>query len=265
MRLAALALIGLLQNSVPASAPLRFEVASLKLNKPDGRSGVSGDCHGADSNFVAGDVLASIPRGRCVITAARLSHLIGIAYDLPMGRITGGPDFVWGVERYDIQAASENTSATHTQLIEMLRNLLADRFRLRFHFEERPTAGHSLMVAKNGAKLKLSSSEKRLSFRVLGAAINKFDAADGKNTNLNTVIAEGTTIPEFVKTLANLPGIGPLVDKTGLPGVYDITLSWEPGESLGNVMQEQLGLRLEAEKVPINYFIIDSAEKPADN
>jgi uncharacterized protein (TIGR03435 family) len=154
---------------------------------------------------------------------------------------------------------------THAQLIEMLRNLLADRFRLQFHFEERQVPGHAVTLARNGPKLKLSRGEKRLSMRVFGAAINKFDAANGKNTNLNTVIAEGTTIPEFVKTLANLPGIGPLVDETGLTGVFDITLSWEPGESLISVMQEQLGLRLESEKILLNHFIIDSAEKPDDN
>jgi len=55
------------------------------------------------------------------------------------------------------------------------------------------------------------------------------------------------------------------VDKADLTGVYDIKLSWEPGESMSAVFQEQLGLRLEAEKVPLNYFMIDSAEKPTEN
>jgi uncharacterized protein (TIGR03435 family) len=99
----------------------------------------------------------------------------------------------------------------------------------------------------------------------MGAGINKFDAVDGKNTNLNTLMVEGMTIPEFVSLLADLPGVGPLVDKTGISGVYDITLSWEPTESISSAMQEQLGLRLDAQKVPLDYFVIDSAAKPSEN
>jgi uncharacterized protein (TIGR03435 family) len=267
MLVVVLTLLALLQvpTQIPLAASRRFEVASVKLNKPHGRSGVTGDCHGTDSNLVVGEILAAIPRGRCVVTAARLSHLIGIAYGLPMARISGGPEFVWGVERYDIEATSGNADSTHEQLHEMLRNLMADRFQLKFHIESKQVNGHAIYAPRNGLKLKPSKSEKRSIVRVAGAAINKFDAVDGKNTNLNTVIAEGITIAEFVRTLANLPDVGPLVDKTELSGVYDITLSWEPGESLARVMQEELGLRLETEKVPLDYFIIDSAEKPSEN
>jgi uncharacterized protein (TIGR03435 family) len=173
---------------------------------------------------------------------------------------------VWGAERFDISAKAENDGASHAQLIEMLRNLMAERFQLRFHLEPRDVDGHAVTIAKNGPKLKESkSTETRSTIRVLGAAINKFDAIDGKNTNLNTVTAEGMTMADFVRALANLPGTGPLVDKTGLTGRYDITLSWEPGESLPAVLQEQLGLHLEAQKVPLDFFIIESAQKPAAN
>src|SRR5262245_28206860 len=115
MKLFAVMLVALLQSSaqIPIPTKLQFEAATLKPNPPTDRSGVTGDCHGADSNFAPGDLTAAIPRGRCVITAARLSHLIGIAYNLPMGRISGGPEFVWGVERYDISAKAENDQATH--------------------------------------------------------------------------------------------------------------------------------------------------------
>jgi uncharacterized protein (TIGR03435 family) len=266
MKLFALTMISLLFTQVPAPAPPEFEVASVKPNRPTSGAGVTGDCHGADSSFAPGDVGASIPHGRCVITAARLSHLIAIAYHLEMNRISGGPEFVWGAERYDIEGKAENADATHAQLIEMLRNLIADRFKLKFHLESREVSGHAVIIAKNGPKLKESkSSENRASVRILGASINKFNAIDGKNSNLNTVIAERTTMAEFVKTLSNLPGSDPFVDKTGLTGVYDITLSWEPGEPLDSVLQQQLGLRLESQKVPLDYFIIDSAQKPAGN
>src|SRR5262249_32973791 len=150
---------------------------------------------------------------------------------------------------YDIEATSGNGESTHEQLHEMLRNLMADRFKLRFHAETREVAGHAISVAKNGPKLKPSKGETRGVVKIAGAAINKFDAVDSKNTNLNTVIAEGVTISEFVKTFANLPGVGPIVDKTGLTGLYDIMFSWEPGESLARAMQEELGLRFEPENV----------------
>jgi uncharacterized protein (TIGR03435 family) len=56
-----------------------------------------------------------------------------------------------------------------------------------------------------------------------------------------------------------------ILDETNLTGSYDIKLSWESGESLAGPLQNQLGLRLEQRKVPVEYFIIDSAEKPAQN
>src|SRR5215475_2616031 len=68
-----------------AGAPPAFEVASIKPNTTS--NGVRGDCHGADSDFQANDIGVVIPRGRCVITAGRLSHFIAIAYDISIARI----------------------------------------------------------------------------------------------------------------------------------------------------------------------------------
>jgi uncharacterized protein (TIGR03435 family) len=66
-----------------------------------------------------------------------------------------------------------------------------------------------------------------------------------------------------------LSGIAPgtVVDQTGLPGAYDFTLSWDDqaGPSLVTALQDQLGLRLESRKVPVSYFVVDSAEKPGEN
>jgi len=264
MRLITFVLVGLLQAQLPSSTSLQFEVASVKRNQ--GNSGVTGNCHGVESAFGMPNNGPVIPRGRCVITAARLSHLMGIAYDLSMDRIKGGPDWLMSGERYDISAKAADDSASSKQLIDMLRNLLADRFKLKFHVETKDVDGHAVMLAKNGPKFKESkAAEKKASLKILGASINKFDAIDGKNTNLNSIVAEGMTISEFVNTIKVLPGFGPLIDKTGLKGTYDITLSWEPGESLPAVFQEQLELRLDAQKVPVDYFMIDSAERPTEN
>src|SRR5262249_30877638 len=103
------------------------------------------------------------------------------------------------------------------------------------------------------------------SLRISGAAIYKLDAIDQKNLNQNTIIAERVPMSQLASTLTNLREVGPVSDKTGLTGVYDFKLAWEPGESLNSVLQAQLGLRLEAQKVPVEQLVIDSAEKPAAN
>jgi uncharacterized protein (TIGR03435 family) len=253
------------QSPAVGSAPPAFEVASIKPNKPS-NSGVTGDCHGSNSTFPPGDPGAAIPRGRCVITAARLSHLIAIAYKLPIPRISGGPNWVWGAERFDIAAKAENANATHEELISMLQTLMADRFKLRFHRETREISGYALVVGRNGHKLKQSkSSDDRPSITLQGAGINKFDAVDRKNLDLNTVTGRRISMSQFANALSNLPNAQPVVDKTGLTGLYDFAVSWEPDESPSAVLQQQLGLRVEQQKVPVEFLIIDSAEIPAEN
>jgi hypothetical protein len=134
------------------------------------------------------------------------------------------------------------SAATPEQLSLMLQNLLADRFKLKFHRETREVPGYALVVAKNGPKLK-----------------------ENKNANLNTIMAQKTSMSQLANTLTNLPDNVPVVDKTGLLGFYDFTLTWEPGESVSAVLQEQLGLKLESQKVPVDFYVIDSAEKPSEN
>jgi uncharacterized protein (TIGR03435 family) len=256
------ALIALLMLPLVATpyAQSAFEVASIKPTVTP--SGVTGGCHGTvPTPFSTID--AAIPNGRCVISAARLSHLIGIAYEVDMNHVSGGPQWVWGVDRFDIQAKAENLEATHQELLLMLQQLLADRFALRFHRESRMMAGAALAVAPNGPKFKVSAAgENPPSFTASGAAINKFDAGGSKNLNLNTVIGRKMTMPQLAEALSRLPNGMPVADRTGLPGAYDFTLSWEPDEDLSRVVQEQLGLRLERQQVPVDVIVIDSATKP---
>jgi uncharacterized protein (TIGR03435 family) len=100
---------------------------------------------------------------------------------------------------------------------------------------------------------------------VRGAAIFKPDALEQKNLNQNTIIAERVPLSQLASTLSQLANIGPVIDKTELTGAYDFTLAWEPGESLNSVLQEQLGLRLESQKVTVELLVVDSAEKPTAN
>jgi len=239
-----------------------FDVASVKLNRSG--NGVIGGCRGTNSKS-GSDVQATIPLGRCRITAGRLSHLIAIAYRIRIQNLKGGPDWVWGTDRFDIDAKADNPSASEEQLLIMLQNLLADRFSLKFHRETKEVSGQALVVARNGPKLKEATGEGKGSLKITGASIFKPDFIEQKNPDQNTILGERLSMSQLANTFANLPDVGPVIDRTGLNGFYDFKLAWEPGESLSSVLQQQLGLKLEAERVPIEVLVIDSAEKPTAN
>jgi uncharacterized protein (TIGR03435 family) len=84
---------------------------------------------------------------------------------------------------------------------------------------------------------------------------------------VNKLTAQRASMTQLASALTYLPGIAsaPVNNETGLPGFYNFEFSWEPGESLSPVLQRQLGLRLVAQKVPADYFFIESAEPPTEN
>ena len=86
-------------------------------------------------------------------------------------------------------------------------------------------------------------------------------AASGVTMSL---VAHGASMDDLIRAIRGFAG-APLVNETRLDGVYDFKLTWESGQSLSGPLQGQLGLRLESRKVPVDYFIIESAEKPAPN
>src|SRR5437016_5206136 len=153
------------QASAQANAapdPLKFEVASIKV-AASGVNGVRGGCRGVDSVYSAEEqVRGGIPAlGRCRITDARLSHLIGIAYGVSMQVLDTGPDWIQrGDLRFDVEAKAENpASATRQQLLTMLQNLLVERLPIKFRYVTKEEPGFALVVAKNGPKLHASTSE----------------------------------------------------------------------------------------------------------
>src|SRR5215469_859375 len=263
MRLARLAifvhLVALAILQLRAQEPLQFEVASVKADKRG--IGVSGGCHGIDSKFSPADSATAPPLGRCVIEAGRLSHLIGIAYGLhSMELISGGADWVMrGFDRFDIEAKAEDPSrATEAQLLTMLQQLLIERFDLKFHRETVDRPGFALVVGKNGPRLKkTAASETSVSFG---------DQAKPDRRRPVRLVARQYSMAKLANLLSQL-GSSPIIDKTGLDGDYDFTLNWddEQGPTLGTALQEQLGLRLSAERVPVSLFVIESAQKPSPN
>jgi len=92
-------------QSPEGNAPLTFEVASIKpANEP---GGVQGGCHGVDSIYTPGQQASAPPLGRCVITDGRLSHMVGIAWDVTMQMLKTGPDWIQrGDERFNLEAIS---------------------------------------------------------------------------------------------------------------------------------------------------------------
>jgi uncharacterized protein (TIGR03435 family) len=242
-----------------------FEVAAVKQNKTG--NGVSGGCRGIDSKIEANDARANVPLGRCWIAAGRLSHLMMIAYGVvQIQYIKGEPDLPWGSERFDIEGKAENpATATEAHLLLMLQSLLEDRFQLKIHREKVDISGSALVVARTGPKVKEAAGRGPAVLRISGAAISKFDAVDQKNLDQNMILGQKVTMAQLTNVLANLPASGPVIDATGLTGAYDFKLAWEPGESLSSVLEEQLGLRLQGQKVPVELLIIDSAQKPAEN
>jgi uncharacterized protein (TIGR03435 family) len=239
-----------------AQAPLEFEVASVKVNKSG--NGVRGGCHGIDSKYTPGQAAAAPPLGRCVITGGRLSHMIGIAWDLnTIGQLQGGPDWVIrGFDRFDIQAeAADPTRTTEAQLRSMLQNALIDRFQLKFHRQTVERPGFALLVARNGPRLKPSKSQD-----VVG---DQFKPTPGQPATLDARRYSMARLVEVISFVRQQP----VLDQTHLTGDFDFTLNWDQdqGPTIQTALQEQLGLKLEPQKVPIELFVIDSAQKPSAN
>jgi uncharacterized protein (TIGR03435 family) len=245
----------------PAAPPLAFDVASVKPSDP-GAKGDKGICHGIDS-IVSGNQKAAAPSlGRCEVTNARLSHLVYIAWDLSsMDLIKSGPDWIArGDERFNIVARAEDPAkTTEQQLFTMLQNLVIERFQMKFHRETRDVPGFALVVAKTGAKLQESKSADA---KVTSG--DKFKPGQGRPVTLK---ARRYSMAMLVDRIARTGEHGPGIDKTGLKGTYDFTLAWDEdaGPSLSTALREQLGLRLESAKVPVSYFVIDSAQRPTAN
>ena len=249
-----------------APQQLKFEVASVKVAK-SGPNGVRGGCRGIDSVYTTAEQTRGgiPPLGRCVITDARLSHLIGIAYGVTMQALDTGPDWIQrGDLRFDVQAEALNpTSTTQQQLLTMLQNLLVERFQIKFHYVTKEEAGFALLVAKNGPKLRTSTSDEQ-ELKFLGPNGEELGKPVGKAISVK---ARKCSVSTLTDVLAFAGNIGPGVDKTGLAGVYDFTLSWneEDGPSLASALRDQLGLQLRPEKVPVSRFVLDSAQKPTAN
>lgn len=265
---------GLSVSTIPAprqATASRFEVALVKpVASSDTLS--AGGCHGSDEEFKPIRNL-SVGTGACHLYGFTLKALITIAY-LPAGlnlnalgelyatdKVVGGPSWA-NTERFEIEAKSPDPPATHAQLLEMLQGLLVEQFKLKFHRESRDAPGYELIVAKDGPKLKEAGPD----------ALPRLTG--GRSGATQYEITGSAPISRLVAMLTTVWVGAPISDLTGLTASYEINLKWTPDESSANglhppdpaiftALPEQLGLKLEARKLPVDTFVIDSTEKPA--
>jgi uncharacterized protein (TIGR03435 family) len=148
----------------------------------------------------------------------------------------------------------------------MLRPLVTERFQLKTHTESRILPVYELVVAKGGPKCKLSDDQTKLGWGDIGLYYNRSD-----------IRLEGRALPmaHLAKTLADQVH-RTVIDKTALTGNYDLTLQWTPDDapastdadsvpSIYTAVQEQLGLKLQPAKAPVEVLVVDHAAMPSEN
>jgi uncharacterized protein (TIGR03435 family) len=238
-----------------ADAKPEFEVATLKPSKPDAQG----------KGFVV--------RGRQFSTLnTSLSDMLTFAYGLHARQITGGPAWL-EQDKFDVLAEPAGEGQPNgDQWKVMLQKMLADRFKLSFHREKKELPVYAIILADKGPKLTKSESNGNtipaLIFRGLG-----------------NLPARNATMTDFANVLQSAVLDRPVVDQTGLSDRFDFTLVWTPDQSqfaglgvrippgasddpnappgLFTAIQEQLGLKLDSTKAPVEVIVIDHVEKPS--
>jgi uncharacterized protein (TIGR03435 family) len=296
---AALAAIPVLPQE-PVSQKPSFEVASVKRNA---------------SGY--GPSAIATPGCRFVATNVLLKMLVRFAYNpasggfLPMNQIVGGPSWV-DTDRFDVQAKPEGNpqAIPETEMALMAQSLLEDRFKL--HLEMRDLPVYDLVVGKDGPNIKLSQDQtppQAAEPSVLPCAQMKGPAppgtppppglfgprgelprggsrvlgTPGPGGILMTVATGASPLSAFVGLIRSYAG-RPIIDKTGLKGLYDIQLQFgleaansngapaglaapppdPPGPSIFTAIQD-IGLKLESAKGPVKVLVIDDVQRPSEN
>jgi uncharacterized protein (TIGR03435 family) len=231
-----------------------------------------------------------LPGGGLRAVGIPLKTLITLAYDVRGFQVSGGPGWI-NSDRFDINARAEASDTTESapadltkmtdeqrktmaaQAKERLRNFMEERFQLAIHRETKEQQVYALVAAKGGLKVQESKE-----------AVGRMRMGRGLLTG------QGVDLGFLATTLSSQLG-RPVIDKTGLAGKYDFELKWTPdpgqpaaapfgppppgvelppppdpnGPSIFTALQEQLGLRLESQKAPVETLVIDRVERPSEN
>lgn len=232
-------------------SPATFEVASVKPN-PD-----------------LGGLTRYLPNGGIQFIGMPLRALVEIAYGVRPFQVIGGPGWI-DTDGFDIDARPPRDSSNpadpatlsseRRKVGERLRSLLADRFGLTIHSETREQPVYTLVVAKGGPKLKEPADKSQNFIR------------GGRGS----IIGQSVVLRLLVLNLSNQLD-RPVIDKTGLTGSYDFELNWTPdtgpdghpppsdtdAPSLFTALSDQLGLKLESTRGPVQVWVIDGVGRPS--
>lgn len=247
------------QDQPPAKEPLVFEVASIKPTPPDERNFVVHQLPGNQQYEAIG---------------APLSIIMTVAYTVTNRQIAGGPDWI-NTDRWTIEAKA-NRRGTNDELHDALARLLEQRFQLKLKHETRDLPSYVLTVDKKGAKMPEHDANDLTHEPIAGRFENGEAYRTGQNVMMNY----------FAFFLSRGLDLN-VVDQTGLTGHYDIDYHFVPeqrggrgagdggappaaapvadGPDLFTALREQLGLRLEKGKGPVDFLVVEHVEKPSEN
>jgi uncharacterized protein (TIGR03435 family) len=260
------------QTQAPAVRP-EFDVASIRLHA------------NADNR-----AFVQALQGRLVMTNFSLKQLILFAFDVPNNQVSGVHAWM-DSSHYDVKATVEGNESVKQMEGQMLQALLEDRFNLKVHRETAERPVYELTVEKSGVKMQLSKEGSCTPYSMdspppppaPGAAHPTYCdfphlAGDGLNRTLD---GAGVSIAKLAGSLSRFGLDRPVIDKTGLTGGFDIHLKWAMDEAAGatapaatddptspsifTALKDQLGLKLEAVRAPVEILVIDHAEQPFAN
>ena len=261
-------------QSPAAQTPPRFEVASIRP--------VTGG---------QGQSVLFLPSGRFTAQNLSLRDLIALAYGparqpLPAGRIIGGPDWM-ASQRFNVEAAAAGPVAPDPtfenfprDMFGMLQSLLAERFQLVIRKETRETPVYVLVKARaDGGLGRLMRESPNGCSKRPAPGVTATAGADARcdmEFTRGRISAHGMSMEALTATLQRYVD-RLLFDETGLTGEFDADLEWSPevlsaenpspstGASIFTAVQEQLGLRLESRRIPVEVVIVERAEVPTEN
>lgn len=236
-----------------------FELTSVKRN-------ISGD--GRTSTRAQ-------PNGGWSATNVRLRAVIARAYEVREFQITGGPDWV-NVDRFDIVARGP-VGTPASQRFAMLRAMLADRFKLVTHVETREQPRYLLTLARPDGRLGPQLKQSKLP--CAGQTTPQPGSDCGVDTSVNdrfgTMSARGVPMDNLAAALANFAINRTVVNRTGLEGAFDAELRFategaalavtnrsDDASSIFTAVQEQLGLKLQSDRGPVPFIVIDGVQQP---
>jgi uncharacterized protein (TIGR03435 family) len=239
------------QTENPGAKPPEYDVVSVKLN------------HSAIGGFHM-----DFHNDRFAATNVSLTQLLQLVYHIKESLITGvsGP---LSSEHFDIEAKvlgpDPNTPVklSDKQLLAMVRPLLAERFQFKAHTEFKELPIYELIVLKDGPKFKQSATDSQ-----------KGNMTNSWGDNKGGIVAKAINMINLAGVLSD-QAHRTVIDKTGLPGKYDFTLKWavdvvtdapsDAGPSIFTAVQEQLGLKLQPAKGPVETLVVDHVEMPSAN